>query len=192
MTALYESPFLALAIGIPTCVILLAVWLQTGIHKLLIAVGTITALTLGLVFLESAVKTPRERIYETIFAIADAVEQEDFETAVGYVMPDAQIVRSQALNELRKYEIGSISVKNNLLVLINQTNDPPTALTGFNVVVKGSAQHLGITNQSVPRYLEVTFQYHKENDAWYVTSYGHTDIREGIKIEKRLREQGAK
>ena len=191
MTALYESPFLALATGIPTSVILIAIWLQTGVHKLLIAAGAIVALTLGLVFLESAVKTPRERIYETIFAIADAVEREDFDTAIGYVMPDAEIVRSQALNELKKYEIGSISVKSNLLVLLDHTNDPPTALTGFNVVVKGSAQHLGITNQSVPRYLEVTFQYHQGNDAWYVTSYGHTDIREGIKIESRLREQGA-
>ena len=191
MTALYESPFLALATGIPTSVILIAIWPQTGVHKLLIAAGAIVALTLGLVFLESAVKTPRERIYETIFAIADAVEREDFDTAIGYVMPDAEIVRSQALNELKKYEIGSISVKSNLLVLLDHTNDPPTALTGFNVVVKGSAQHLGITNQSVPRYLEVTFQYHQGNDAWYVTSYGHTDIREGIKIESRLREQGA-
>ena len=191
MTALYESPFLALATGIPTCVILIAIWLQTGVHKLLIAAGAVAALTLGLVFLESAVKTPRERIYETIFAIADAVEREDFDTAIGYVMPDAEIVRSQALNELKKYEIGSISVKSNLLVLLDQTNDPPTAVTGFNVVVKGSAQHLGITNQSVPRYLEVTFQYHRGNDAWYVTSYGHTDIREGIRIESRLREQGA-
>ena len=154
--------------------------------------GVVAAATTGLVLLESAVKTPRERIYETIFAISAAVEKEDFETALGYVSPKSEIVRSQALNELNKYEISSISVKNNLIVLFDKTAQPPTAQTGFNVVVKGSAAHMGITNQTVPRYLEVSFEYHEGNDAWYVTSYGHADFREGIKIKNRLREQGAK
>ncbi len=154
--------------------------------------AVIAAATVGLVLLESTVKTPRERIYETIFAMAAAVEKGDFETALGYVSPESEIVRSQALNELKKYEISSITVKNNLIVLFDQSTQPPTAQTGFNVVVKGSATHIGISNQTVPRYLEVTFQYHEGNDAWYVTSYGHADIRGGIKISNRLREQGAK
>ena len=192
MDIFYESPIYVLAAGIPLGVILIAIWFQTGIHKLLVAAVAVAALTVGLVFLESAVKTPRERIYETIFAIADAVEKEDFNTAVGYVSPESEIVRSQALNELNKYEISSISVKSNLIVLINESDQPLTAHTGFNVVVKGSAQHLGISNQTVPRYLEVTFEYHEGNAAWYVTSYSHTDIREGIQTEKKLREQGAR
>ncbi|MBA62435.1 MAG: hypothetical protein CMJ76_08720 [Planctomycetaceae bacterium] len=189
MELFYESPLYALAAGVPLCVILVAIWFQTGTHKLLIATLAVATVTIGLVFMESAVKTPRERIYETIFAIADAVEKEDFETAVGYVSPESEIVRSQALNELNKYEISSISVKNNLVVVFDNSTAPLTARTGFNVVVKGSARQLGINNQTVPRYLEVTFQYHATNDAWYVKSYGHTDIREGIQIEKRLREQ---
>ena len=145
-----------------------------------------------MVLVENAVKTPRERIYDTIFAIANAVENEDFERAVGYVSPKTEIVRSQALAELNKYDISSVSIKSNLIVLYNEDTSPPTASTGFNVVVKGSSQRLGITNQIVPRYLQVDFEYEQSKDAWYVTSYGHSDIREGIQVEKRLRDRGAK
>ena len=86
--------------------------------------AVIAAATVGLVLLESTVKTPRERIYETIFAMAAAVEKGDFETALGYVSPESEIVRSQALNELNKYEISSITVKNNLIVLFDQSTQP--------------------------------------------------------------------
>ena len=190
MDMFYESPFIALVVGIPICVLLVAIWFQTGLNKLLLGAVIVAGLTIGLVFLESAVKTPRERIYETIYAIRNAVEQEDFESAVGYIAPDSEIVRAQALAELSKYEISSISVKSNLVVLLDKQATPPVAQTGFNVVVKGSAQQLGISNQTVPRYLEVTFEYHAANDAWYVTSYGHADIRQGIQIENRLRKEG--
>ena len=192
MEPFYESPFYALITGIPICVLLIAIWLQTGIHKLLIAAVIVAALTVTMVLVENTVKTPRERIYDTIFAIANAVENEDFERAVGYVSPNAEIVRSQALAELNKYDISSVSIKSNLIVLYNEDTSPPTASTGFNVVVKGSSQRLGITNQIVPRYLQVDFEYEQSKDAWYVTSYGHSDIREGIQVEKRLRDRGAK
>ncbi len=187
----YESPWFALITGIPVCVLLIAIWFQTGIHKILLATGVVAAITIAMVVLESVVKTPRERIYETIYAVAAAVEKEDFETAVGYIAPDAQFIRAQALAELNKYEIVSISIKNNLVVLIDDSQQPPVAQTGFNVVVKGSAQRFHIENRTVPRYLEVTFQYHAGNDAWYVTSYGHANILKGLEIEHRLREQGA-
>ena len=156
-------------------------WIQTGINKLLWGCAAAILIFGSLVIMEAVVETEREQIFSTIVSIARAVERGDHDAAVAHIHPSLKETRMQALTELARYDISTISVKKNLVMRLHSERDPLEASTGFNVVVRGSIAHAGYEDQHVPRYVHAEFVRDPDDNKWYV--------RTGLNHHAQLRAQ---
>jgi hypothetical protein len=184
-----ETPWYAMGLGVVFFVGFFAAWLQTGAGKLLWGCFGSFIVFGGLVALEAIVTTEREQIVATVVSIARAVEKQDFDKAISFIHPSQKATRLQALSELKRYKIKRGNVKNNLALKLHSNRTPIEASVGFNVFVQGGIAINGFAEQQGPRYLHAEFVFMAEENRWYLTSYGHMDIRAGLIHHANLRSQ---
>jgi hypothetical protein len=189
LNTILETPWYAMGLGVISFVGFFAAWIQTGTGKLLWGcLGSIIVFG-GLVALEAVVETQREQIVATVVSIARAVEKGDFNEAVSFIHPSQKATRIRALSELKRYQITRINIKNNLVMKLHSNRTPIEASVGFNVFVRGGIAITGFDEQQGPRYIHAEFVFIVEENRWYLTSYGHMDIRTGLIHQADLRSQ---
>ena len=189
LNTILETPWYAMGLGVIFLVAFCTAWIQTSTGKLLWGCLGSCIVFGGLVALEALVMTEREQIVATVVSIARAVEKQDFEKAVSFIHPSQQATRSQALSELKRYKITRINIKNNLVLKLHTNRTPIEASVGFNVFVRGGIAIAGFDEQQGPRYIHAEFVFIDEENRWYLTSYGHMDIRAGLSHHANLRSQ---
>ena len=189
LNIILETPWYAMGLGVIFFVGFFAAWIQTGTGKLLWGCLGSFIVFGGLVALEAIVKTEREQIVATVVSIAHAVETQDFDKAISYIHPSQKATRRQALSELKRYKITRVNVKNNLVLKLHSNRTPIEASVGFNVFVQGGIAINGFAEQQGPRYLHAEFVFMAEENRWYLTSYGHMDIRAGLIHHANLQSQ---
>lgn len=189
LNTILETPWYAMGLGVIFIVGFFAAWIQTGSGKLLWGCLGSFIVFGGLVALEAIVTTEREQIVATVVSIARAVERQDFDEAVSFIHPSQKATRIQALSELKRYKITRINIKNNLVMKLHSNRSPIEASVGFNVFVRGGIAIAGFDEQQGPRYIHAEFVFIAEENRWYLTSYGHLDIRAGLTHHANLRSE---
>ena len=171
-TVLAEQPLLiAIMIGIVAAALAYG-WLQTGDRR--IAFSTLGAACLIPVpfVIAGSIITDRERILETIYSTATAVEQNDHETAVSVIAdPD---VRQRALAELPNFEFHRIRVRNVMIKMI-EGSLPAEAEVDIDASVLASQTRGSLKNVRVVRRIILTFQQ-QHDGTWMVTDYTHLSL----------------
>ena len=189
LNTILETPWYAMGLGVISLVGFFVAWIQTGTGKLLWGCLASIIVFGGLVALEAVVETEREQIVATVVSIAHAVERQDFEEAVSFIHPSHEATRRQALSDLKRYKITRVNVKNNLAMKLHADRTPIEASVGFNVFVRGGIAIAGFDEQQGPRYIHAEFVFIAKENRWYLTSYGHMDIRAGLTHHADLRSQ---
>jgi hypothetical protein len=173
MTALVESPWPVLFIGIVVEAALALALLKTGRGKLLgvmIGVGALTLLGLAV---ERLVVTDREAVSDTLDAAAAAVEANDLERLLSYISPTAQRPQADSRFVLGRFEVSKARVRD-LTVTINRLTSPPTAKARFIAFGQGRDRQGVFPYQAYSQQVIVELQL--EGDRWLVTDYSVEDI----------------
>ncbi|QEF99121.1 MraY-like glycosyltransferase [Stieleria maiorica] len=174
-TILAEKPLLISIMVGGVVAGLLYGWLQTGNKRLGVA-SLATALLIPVSFyVADSIVTDREKILQAIYATAEAVEQNDHESAVIHIADRA--TRQRALSELPNYEFHRIGVRN---IQINMVTGslPPEATVDLDASVTASMNRGGVRNIRVPRRVVLTFQQQPDGE-WMVTDYTHMPLTGG-------------
>jgi hypothetical protein len=178
MIWLTEDPAPILVLGTLTAILLGAIWLQSGQRVLLYGAIVAILLTAGGFLIERWIVTPREEVADTLQQIARDVESNEVSRVVKHISKGSPERRDAAEQTLSTYEFHDIKIKNNLEIVVFADEQPPRATAEFNVVAIGSQRSGMVRNRRVPVFLEVTFL--KEEGAWRVSDYEHHDARQGL------------
>lgn len=172
MTMLAEQPLLvSLMLGAVAAGLIYG-WLQSG-KKIAAILGLLCLLLIPLAWmLAENWQTDREQIEMLIYEIADAVEQNDHETAVA-VIADPEF-RGRALSELRNWTFDMADVNKLRSIEVLDGAVPPEADVDMSVKVRVSSKSGGVRNVQVPRRLQLRLQ--KLGDQWQVTQYRHMPL----------------
>ncbi len=172
MTMLAEQPLLvSLMLGAVAAGLIYG-WLQSG-KKIAAILGLVCLLFIPLAWVVAENwQTDREQIETLIYEIADAVEQNDHETAVA-VIADPEL-RGRALGELRNWTFSMADVNKLRSINVLDGAVPPEADVDMSVKVRVSSKSGGVSNVQVPRRLQLRLQ--KLGDQWQVTEYRHMPL----------------
>lgn len=172
---LAENPLLiSIMIGVIVMAMLYG-WLQTGNKRVAFAALAIALLIPGAYYLAGSIVTDREKILAAIYATAEAVEQNDHETAVLFIADRA--TRQRALQELPNYEFHRIGVRNIEITMVAGSY-PQEASVDLDASVTASMAKGGLRNVRVPRRVILTFQK-QPDESWVVTDYTHLPLTGG-------------
>ena len=165
-----ESPLYAILSGGFLVTLCLIGYFNTQIKYLLTAAIAVAAISAGLIVIESVVVTHAEEIDATIHEIRDHVQNGNIEAAMDFVHMSAAITKNAARNELKKYKVEWISIKEMEIDLFDDS-DPPEATVGFNVVVRAEFRGSGSSYTNVPRFVKVNMV--RTDNGWQVLEYSH-------------------
>lgn len=175
MTPLVESPWPAIFFGIIALAILAVILVRTGRGIVVLAMIGVLALTLGGVLLERLVVTERERVEETLFGAAAAIEANDLDRLMEYISPRASFSPRRARDVLRQYKFTEARI-NDVQIEINRLTSPPSAeakMIGAFSVVDTHGQ-LPYTNGR----LGLTVKLQLEDGRWRIISHTEGDPRD--------------
>ncbi|MBP90799.1 MAG: hypothetical protein CMJ64_29495 [Planctomycetaceae bacterium] len=182
MIWLTEDPAPILVLGTLTAILLGAIWLQSGHRALLYSAIVVILLTAGGFLIERWIVTPREEIAETMQQIARDVESNDVSLMVKHLHSTLAALRERASQEMSSHDFHDVKIKRNLRMVVFDDETPARATAEFNVVVIVSDRSGMFQNRRVPRFMQVTFL--REDGAWRVSDYHHSDPRDGL-LKKR-------
>lgn len=153
-------------------------WLQTG-KKALVIAGLICAALIPVAWVIAGNwVTDEERIETLIYDVAKAVEEERYDDVVELIGADQ--TKSQAGNELQRYEFEVAKVGNIRSIKMVQGSVPPQANVDMTVKVTVSEKRGSIKNVSIPRRLMLTFEKSGDPNAahggWLVSEYAHMPV----------------
>lgn len=171
-TTLAEQPLLiSIMLGIIVAGLIYG-WLQTGYKRVALAAGLTALLIPAAYLLSESIVTDREKILDAVYSTAEAVEQNDHESAVVAISDNE--IRQRALNELPRYEFHRLSVRN---IEINMVEGslPPEATVDVDASARVSMVKGGMKNVPVLRRVILTFQK-QPDDSWKVTDYTHVSM----------------
>jgi hypothetical protein len=171
---LLEQPLLILLGGLLIVSILIAVGLQTGSSRLLVAGIAVAAVTAGLLVVERAIETEREQVERTLREIAASVQRGNLDELLSYAHSSAIDVRRQAESEFHHFQIEEVRITQFWETEVETEPAPERAVASFNVSVKGGqVAGEGIGVGRVWRHVIVTLE--KEQGQWKVVSYEHNE-----------------
>jgi hypothetical protein len=173
MTSWLESPVPALMVGGLTTALFAGGWMKTGHRWMLLLAVAALGITIGLVLLERYVVTERERVENTVLAIAERVQANDVPGLLEYIHADATNVRTRASQEMGRYRFSRVVVKNNLRVEMNSPT-ADQAVAHFNVVVVLGDAGGTVTDQHIARTVQLTFA--RQGSEWRLWNYAHTNV----------------
>lgn len=173
-----QASLTVVIIGIITVVILGFGWAKTGRKEVLIALVAVVLLCGGLLALQRMVVTEAEKVEATLRQIARDVERNDLKALVEHVDSRVPQIRAQVESEFPNYRFTKVEITRIRDIKVNLDHIPPQAIAEFSVVVSGTDAQGLLDDQSVPRFVVVTF--HKENGRWRVYNYEHYEPQRAI------------
>ena len=175
MTTLIESPWPAIFFGIIALAILAVILVQTRRGVVLLAMIGVLALTLAGVGLEWLVVTERERVEDTLYGAAAAIEANDLDRLMPYISPSAPYTPRRARTVMRQYKFTEARI-NNVQIEINELTSPPSAkaeMIGIFSVID-TLNELPYTSGRIG----LTIELRLENGRWLITGHREGDPRE--------------
>ncbi|MCX7428608.1 MAG: hypothetical protein NTW96_23655 [Planctomycetia bacterium] len=169
MTYLLESPMPVLFCGLVVEAILATVFFNNRrVVFLLPMIGVALLMLLGVV-IERIVVTPREAVEATIDNLADALEANDVQRALGCISPTATHTRSRAEWGLDRFRVSKTRIAN-LKITINELTSPPTATAAFQGFITIASDRKG---DIPPGTYGVAFtaEFEKQGDRWLIAEH---------------------
>jgi len=152
---------------------LLFAWLNSGTKPAAIAGLVFLALIPVAWFIAGRWITDREQIEILMYEVADAVEQNDHDTALQVLA--SPTLASQARQELQNWTFSLAKVTQIQKIRVIHDTYPLEADVEMVVKVRVSGQkERAIQNVQVPRKLELRME--KNGDDWLITDYQHLPI----------------
>ena len=172
---LAEQPLLvSLMLGVLAAGLLFG-WLQTGKKEAAIA-GLVIGLLIPLAWvIASGWETDREKIESLVYEIAQAVENNDSDTAVS-IIGDPQ-TKARARMELQRWNFELARVNRLRSIDVIEGTYPPEADVDLSVKVDVSQRSGSLRDVRVLRRLILKFQ--KSGDDWVVVDYRHMPVTGG-------------
>ena len=165
----FEQPLPILFLGVIGAVGSLVALVQTGRKVFLGAIILVVLLTGGLLIAERYVTTPREKVRQTLHAIAADLEKNDQQAFFAHLSATEERLRAEAERLLALTSIHEVKIKRNLEIEIDDGWEPTRAVARFNVMIIASDRAGVMSHQRIPRRLEVTFRQEEGN--WRIRSY---------------------
>lgn len=173
MTWLVEERLPILLLGASAAAIMLVVVLQTRRLPAAIGFAAVVLVTIATLVVEALVVTEVERVENTIYAAADALENNEVDSVLAMIAPDATEMRRRAERILPDATFRRVKINNDLKVTINRLAQPPTAEARFTCYYEVEYRpDLNPYPKGVRRF-EVTLV--QDGDQWLFLGYEMTD-----------------
>lgn len=162
-----------LGVGVAIELILFSVLWQTGKYWALYSMIIVAVLLAGLSALERYVVTPAEAVRSTLYAMADAAEQNDVDAVIAHVSRRAPELKSRARQLLEPVKLDEVKIKRIYDLQVRPEGPPPSAVVHFKVLAVGGDRAGTITNFRALREFEVIFVL--EDNQWRLRAYKQQD-----------------
>ncbi len=178
MNWLFEQTMPIVLMTVFGIILMISGYLQTGKRGLLFGAGAVGAIGLMLLIIGQVIVTEREKIRETIFAVAGAVERNDLPGVLRHVSPESDAIRRRIEAEFPRFEFGNVKIKRNLTIEIDEASQPPRGEANFNATVVVSDKTGFLKDRLIPRRVKVIFLH--EGEQWLISDYQHGDPQRGL------------
>jgi hypothetical protein len=171
MSWLTEDPtVILLAIGVVAVGIIIAI-LKTGRGLYLTWLGGVALLAILVVFLERYIVTDREKVEDTLYGAAAALEANDVEAVASYLAASGEALEREVRSRMRTMEVRKATIVSDLRIEFSPLEIPPKATATFLGRVEFKAASVPL-EQLLRRF---KIQLAKEGDRWLVQSYDLND-----------------
>lgn len=166
---LLESPLPVLFCGLVVEAILAVMFFNDRRVVWLLPMAGVAVLMLLGVVIERVVVTPREAVEATIDELADALEANDVQRALGCISPAAAHTRSRAEWGLDRFQVSKAQITH-LKITINELTSPPTATAAFKGFITIASDRKG---EVLPRSygIQFTAEFEKQGDRWLIAEH---------------------
>ncbi len=167
MIWLTEDPTLTIVLGGIVIAVLLVALLKTGRGIFLFALLGAIFVVAALVLVEYLIVTEREKVYQTIFDLAGAIEANDRDAVQSYIAPQSPQIGRDADRLLKVFKIEEVKITDGPQISIDDFTSPPTADVELVAVAYGSTAAGSF--RPAPTRLYVTLR--QQDGRWLVESY---------------------
>jgi hypothetical protein len=170
---LFENEIAIGVVGLALSVLVGFVGLRVGQLKAVYAAVGLGLLTAILCGLSVWIETDREQIRRTMNEIANALRENDHPKVISFFHPNATMGLQQVQGELPQYEFLDARVTRVRQIAINNTTQPPTAVSEFLAAIEVKLKNPSLYNgpRDARRFLKVYWM--KKDDRWLVRDYEH-------------------
>ncbi len=166
MNWLFEDSTYVLIIAAIAAGALIFAFLKTGRGLYLTWLAAIALLTLALVLLERYVVTDREKIEDTVYGAASALEQNDVEMVVSYLSSNAEALEREVRMRMRSMQVQQARIAD---LQIDLGADQSAGQATANILGRLEFKASGVPlSQAVVR---ARIHLVREGDRWVVQSY---------------------
>jgi len=168
VTWLYEDPITILVVGAVLCAVLAVVFSQVSRLAMVAAVLVALLATGGMLLIERRVVTDMEKVENTLYGAAEALENEDLPRLITYIAPRSKHLVTRADLQVSRWDIREVKIAN-LKIEINRLTTPPSARAEFLgraevVNVFGGGDRFNYVGR-----IELTFR--REKDRYFIDGY---------------------
>ena len=167
MAWLTEDPTVVLlAIGVVAVAIIIAI-LKTGRGLYLTWLGGVVLLALLVIVVERYIVTDREKVEDTLYGAAAALEANDVEAVASYLASAGEALEREVRSRMRNTEVRVARIVSDLHIDFSPLEIPPKATASF-------LGHVEVKAASVPleNFLgRFKIQLVQEGERWLVQSY---------------------
>jgi hypothetical protein len=172
----FENPVTPGILGLLAVGIAAFVWTQTGHKAALYTILALAALTLVAVIINLQVVTDRERIRQIMNEVAAALRNNDSDTALSYIHPNAAGPLQRAKREFSRIKFEEARITGVKEIAVNPLTKPPTAIAEIYARVKAT---VGSYKGSTVRFVRVYFM--QRDGRWLVQDYQHYEPTAGFR-----------
>lgn len=173
MNFLAENPLL-IWVGAALLLTMAAiVYFQLGRASALSTMAVIVVVAAALLAVEHFIETPREAVERTLYEMADVVEANDVDGALGYIAPGASQIRSDVEDLMPQVRIEKANIMGTPVTNVDLTTSPPTATVACRGFVYGTLRRNGMTGGTNPP-AELVLTFIQDGDRWLVKDYTST------------------
>jgi hypothetical protein len=166
MTTLVENPLPIIFLGIAVEAMLAIAFLNTRQTGFAWAMLGVLIVVLAGVGLELLVVTDVERVEDTLYGAAEALEANDLQRVNQYILPSANRTRTRAELGLEAVELTSVKISS-LKVKVDRSIDPPMAEAQFTGAARFEPRRREIVYKNWAARFTVVLQL--EGDRWLIT-----------------------
>jgi hypothetical protein len=168
MNNLFENP-VAIWMGGAVCLTLaLVVYWQVRNKASLAAIFVVLIATTVLLLLEHYIVTPREAVENTLYSLADAVEQNDMSRTLAFIAPGASKIRHDVETLMPQVTIDRANIVGTPRTTVALDQNPPTATVVCRGFVRGSVKRGGMNGGD---FAEATITLIFDGQRWLVADY---------------------